>query len=183
MKFNFKQLPQLFKSLTKSGMADDVAKFAANNADEVMDVVDDIPTVRYLNPRNVGLSDDILSDTTTRLGKFNDVPTFGVRNTNFHELSPDLDATVQVPELALDDLVFAQHDSNPSVVSVRPHQNTALGRWFQKQTQNLGDTPDTTSITPDAFVQNYKNKRLEDVSKRNLLYDYVPSYLDDDLPF
>lgn len=44
MKFNFKQLPQLFKSLTKSGMADDVAKFAANNADEVMDVVDDLPT-------------------------------------------------------------------------------------------------------------------------------------------
>lgn len=183
MKFNFKQLPQLFKSLTKSGMADDVAKFAANNADEVIDVVDDIPTVSYLNPHNVGLSDDIFSDTTTRLGKFNDVPTFGVRNTKFHELSPDLNATVQVPELSLDDLVFAQHDANPSVVTVRPHQNTALGRWFQNQTQDLGNIPNVASLTPDEFVQNYKAKRLEDVSKRNRLYGYAPEYLDDDLPF
>lgn len=52
MKFNFKQLPQLFKNLvgTKSGS---VAKGIANSADDIalgaLNVVDDIPQTRLLN--------------------------------------------------------------------------------------------------------------------------------------
>ena len=44
MKLNFKQLPQLFKKLAGSDMAGNIAKGRLNNVDNVVDMVDDIPT-------------------------------------------------------------------------------------------------------------------------------------------
>ena len=185
MKFNPTALKGLFGKLANSGVADDVAKLATNYGDDAakaLDTVDGIPNVTYIRPRNIGLSDDIFADTATRLGKYVDEPTFGVRNTKFHEISPDLNATVQVPELPLDDLVFAQQDSDPSIISVRPHKNTALGRWFQNQVKNINGVGNPNPVTYDEFVQNYKAKRLAEVAQNNRL-NSLPQFYDEDLPF
>lgn len=186
MKFNFKQLPQLFKKLvgTKSGS---VAKGIANSADDIalgaLNVVDDIPPVRHLPPHSIGLADDVLSDTTAYLGKHYAEPVLGMKS--FHEITPDPSATIRVPEVPLDSLVFAQHDTNPSVISVRPHKNTALGHWFQNQTQNLHKPDDLLSwngtLTSDKFVEMYNRNRLDEIARNRRLNEKALN--DGDLPF
>ena len=180
---NFNSLKSFFSELAKSGMADDVAKFATNYGDDAvktLGVLDDIPAVNYINPSHVGMYDDVLSDSTSRLGKFIETPTFGTSNGSFHELAPDLNATVSVPNLPLDDLVFAQHAADPTVVSVRPHKNTALGRWFEQQAANIQNTADP--ITSSKFVNDYTTKRLNDIAERNKRFKWLYQTPDNDLP-
>jgi hypothetical protein len=190
MKIKPHNLKSFFNWVRKSPVDDMAINAVKNNAGNLasgaLDAVDDIPNVTYINPRRVGLSNDPYTDYTTRLGKYIDEPTLEVRNIKFHEISPDLNATVQVPEIPLDDLVFAQHITNPSVVSVRPHKNTALGRWFQNQTQNL-NTPNSfdfwgDSLNSDKFVEMFNKKRLAELEMRNPL-NSLPPFNDEDLPF
>lgn len=185
MKIKPNALSQMYKWLRKSPIDDIAVNAAKSNVDDVaigaLDAIDDIPNVNYISPHNIGISDDVFADTTSFLGKHTSEPTFGTYSAAFHEISPDLNATVQTPALPLDDLVFAQDSTDPSTITVRPHNNTALMRWFQKQKLNSPDI--SNNITPEQFVSDYKNKRLAEISERDRLMRKWADIDDSDLPF
>ena len=164
MKFNPDIFKQLFKGLKSN--VDDIAsagfkdlgskQFAdidfPNATYDLSNLSDDIPKLETI-PSSEIITDNF--DKINFLGKATGSDMWGTGT--YTDIVRDPQNSIDIPELNVEDLVFLKNPLNPSDVTVRPHTNTALSKWFENQ--HFEEPNVSSNLTSEDFIKNFLAER------------------------